>query len=69
MWLLGALTGEDVDSSWLRHLRSAFENLFSALVDGGNADDKVAITHSGVLDLDCHTVSSSPSLERNIPTN
>jgi hypothetical protein len=37
----------------LRHLRSAFENLFSALVDSGDTDDKVAIAHRGVFDLDC----------------
>jgi hypothetical protein len=41
----------------LCHLRSAFENLFSALVDSGNTDDKVAIAHSGVLDLDHELIS------------
>jgi len=51
------LAGEGVDSSWLRHLRSAFENLFSPLIDSGNTDDKVAIAHSGVLDLDCELIS------------
>ena len=46
------MAGGGVDSSWLRHFRSAFENLFSALVDSENTDDKVAIPHSSVFDLD-----------------
>jgi hypothetical protein len=44
---------EGVDSSWLRHLRSAFENPFSMLVNSGNTDDNVAVVHRGVFDLDC----------------
>jgi hypothetical protein len=55
--LMRTLADEGVDSRWLRHLRSAFENLFSALVDSGNTDDKVAIPHSGVFGLDCKLIS------------
>jgi hypothetical protein len=55
--LLRTLAGEGIDSSWLRHIRSAFENLFSALVDSGNTDDKVSIAHSGMFDLDCELIS------------
>ena len=48
-----------LDGSLLRHLRSASENHFSALVDSGNTDEEVAVApHGGVFDLD-----SSP--ERN----
>jgi len=55
--LLRTSGGEGVDGSWLRHLRGAFENLFSTLVDSGNTDDKVAMPHSGVFDLDCELIS------------
>ena len=44
------LSGESVDSGWLRHL--------SVLVDSGYyTDNKVAITYSSVLDLDCEFIS------------
>ena|SRR6266478_5749570 len=52
--LLRTLAGEGIDSCWLRHLCSAFENIFSAMVDTNN---KVAITHSSVFDFDCEFIS------------
>src|SRR5258707_6812222 len=55
--LLRTLASEGVDSSWLRHLRSTFENFFSALVDSSHTDDKVAIAHSSVFDLHCELIS------------
>jgi len=55
--LLQTLASKGVDSSWLRHLRSAFKNLFSMLIDSGNTDNKVAIMHSSVFDLDCVLIS------------
>ena len=51
--LLRTLAGEGVDGGWLRHLRGAFENLLSALVDSGNTDNKVAMAHSGVFNINC----------------
>jgi hypothetical protein len=54
---LRTLAGEGVGSSRLRHLRSAFEKLFSTLVDSGNTDDKFAILHTGMFDFDCKLIS------------
>ena len=48
--LLGALAGEDIHSRGLLNLSGTLENLLTALVGGGDLDDKVTRTHAGVLD-------------------
>ena len=59
---LRTLTGEGIDSNQLRSLHSTFENLFSALIDGGNTDDKVCPLAWRIV------LMSSPGGTTGIPT-
>ena len=62
--LLRALAGEGVEGTRLSHLGGALKDLFAAIVGSRDMDDKVAIAHTSMLDLDRELARKNHAHER-----